>query len=201
MDTIAAFDFDGTLTYHDTLIPFLKFCVGQKAMMCNLIKIAPYAIGFATGLKTRQQVKERFMSYALKGRQKQQIEEFGAEFAKNALPALLNPVGMERLKWHQKNGHRCILVSATLDCFLSPWSKAMGFDDLICSKLHYDSESRFSGKLQGLNCWGREKVVQLDQLLGFPKNYTLYAYGDSPGDKELLAYADYPFYREFGHPQ
>jgi len=34
-------------------------------------------------------------------------------------------------------------------------------------------------------------------LLGSRDSYTLYAYGDSRGDKELLSAADFSFYKKF----
>jgi phosphatidylglycerophosphatase C len=38
---------------------------------------------------------------------------------------------------------------------------------------------------------------RLETLLGPRDGYTLYAYGDSRGDKALLSAADFPFYKKF----
>jgi len=137
----------------------------------------------------------------LKGCHESEISAKGKEFARHILPALLKPEGMQRLRWHQQQNHRCILVSATLDSFLAPWSQQVGFNDLICSKLAADERHVISGKLEGLNCWGAEKVRRLELLLGPRAAYTLYAYGDSRGDRELLAFADHAFYRTFEERQ
>jgi phosphoserine phosphatase len=42
-----------------------------------------------------------------------------------------------------------------------------------------------------------EKVNRLNSLLGELTEYRLYVYGDSSGDKEMLAIADKPYYRTF----
>ncbi len=100
---------------------------------------------------------------------------------------------MTRLHWHQRQGHRCVLVSASMDIYLKPWAAAAGFDDVVCSTLEFH-DGRVTGRLAGGNCYGDEKARRLAQLLG-EQDYTLYAYGDSRGDKELLAMADYGYYR------
>jgi phosphoserine phosphatase len=72
----------------------------------------------------------------------------------------------------------------------------MRFDACLSSRLSLDAQGCVTGKLLGSNCWGIEKVARLQDWLQRPRNtYTLYAYGDSRGDLELLAAADHPYYR------
>ena len=73
----------------------------------------------------------------------------------------------------------------------------MGFDEIITSECQFDDRRILTGKLRGLNCWGPEKVRRLNEKMGPRDQYTLYAYGDSQGDRELLAFADFPFFRTF----
>ena len=70
-----------------------------------------------------------------------------------------------------------------------------GFDEVIASELEV-VEGVVTGRLKGLNCWGPEKTRRLKESIG-ETTYTLYAYGNSRGDKELLEMADYPFYKTF----
>jgi hypothetical protein len=49
-----------------------------------------------------------------------------------------------------------------------------------------------TGRLLGKNCYGPEKVQRLKTLLGSLEDYVIYTYGDSKGDRELLAIAQYP---------
>jgi HAD superfamily hydrolase (TIGR01490 family) len=194
---IAAFDFDGTLTYRDTLLPFLIYVVGPYQMCRALLLEIPGFIGYLFGRVSRQDIKEGILKNTIAGMPKEQLMQKGAEFALQVLPQKLRPEGIKKLHWHQSQGHRCILISANLNAYLEFWAKQMGFQDLLCSKLQYDAQNKATGLLEGKNCRGREKTVRLLDLLGKRKKFTLYAYGDSPGDKELLQLADYPFYRKF----
>lgn len=193
--TVAAFDFDGTLTYHDTLMPFLRYCRGDLRTLWNLCAASPrFALGLMQGLP-RQALKECILTQFFGGELLSHLKNQGAAFAANVLPSHIKPEGLQRLRWHQSQGHRCVLVSATLDVFLVPWAESVGFDHILSSRLVTDGNGIVTGRLVGNNCWGPEKVRRLEELLGPRAGYTLYAYGDSRGDQEMLAFADYPFHK------
>lgn len=192
---VVAFDFDGTLTHKDALIPFFKFLKNPLQAYALLSSRLHWFAGFVLGVVTRQQAKEAVLETFLKGRGQDELLKIGTTFAEGPLNKLINQKGLKKLRWHQQQGHRCILISANLDIFLQPWAEKMQFDDLICSQLAFDPQGKATGKLSGVNCWGPEKVRRLLSILGPKDNFELYAYGDSRGDKELLALADHPFYR------
>lgn len=194
---VAAFDFDGTLTYRDTLLPFLLYSCGKAETLLAISSIIPQCVGFVTGWRTRQQVKEKLLTHTFKGQPLDKIQALGEIFAKERINSLLKPEAMERLRWHQQQNHRCVLISASLDVYLAPWTKLMDIDDLICTSLETDSHHNITGKIKGNNCWGPEKLLRLQNLLGDRESYSLYVYGDSRGDKEILDFADFPYYRKF----
>jgi len=103
---------------------------------------------------------------------------------------------MRRLAWHKQQGHRCVVISASLDLYVRPWAIKEGFDDVIATLLDVKGDGCVTGKLSGANCFGIEKVRRLETLLGSREDYSLYAYGDSRGDRELLSFADYAYYRQ-----
>jgi phosphatidylglycerophosphatase C len=194
---IAAFDFDGTITKRDTLISFLAFTAGKWQTAKKLLLASPQMIGFALHQVSRQSAKEAILKQFFKGMPYHQLQEMGEAFSRShALSRLVYPAALKRLEWHRSQKHRCILISASLDLYLEPWSIQHGFNDLICSKLEVDQYGIATGHLKGKNCWGPEKERRLIELIGPKENYTLYAYGDSRGDEELLSTADYPFYRK-----
>jgi len=190
---IAAFDFDGTLTYHDSLLPFLRFMKKDIATTCHLITEIPAFIQYEMGLLSRQDIKERLLTDFLAGISYHFAFEKGKEFAKYKIPSLLKPNALKSLSWHRSQGHCCVLVSANIDLYLDPWAKITGFDHVICSCCEVNAGGYLTGRLIGKNCWGPEKSRRLFELLG--DQITLYAYGDSRGDKDLLSIADYSFYR------
>ena len=56
-----------------------------------------------------------------------------------------------------------------------------------------------TGRFLTRNCYGEEKVNRLNALYPNRQDYYLIAFGDSRGDKELLAFADESHYRIINH--
>jgi len=193
---VAAFDFDGTITYRDSMLPFLIFAVGPVKCFFNLLAMAPTLLAYCVGQASRQTTKEATLTRFFRGIRAEKLCELGATFAKRRLNYHVKPEALRRIEWHQSQGHRCILVSAAVDAYIEPWGRSVGFDDVLCSVVEVDDRGCVTGALNGLNCRGPEKTRRLEQLLGARSGYTLYAYGDSKGDMEMLASADYPFYRK-----
>jgi HAD superfamily hydrolase (TIGR01490 family) len=194
---VAAFDFDGTLTRRDTMFPFLLFVAGWGTFIRHLILLIPTLLGYGLGLTRNDIAKERVFTRFLAGMNMTELQNQAVRFAAQELPALLRAEAMQRLAWHKRQGHRCVIVSASLEVYVQPWASQAGFDDILATQLEIVRGEKTTGKLYGRNCFGTEKVARLEKLLGKREGYTLYAYGDSGGDKELLAYADSPYYRRF----
>jgi phosphatidylglycerophosphatase C len=188
---IAAFDFDGTISYRDTLLPFLVYTEGPLTSTYKLAQEIPSMLGFVLKLKSRQKTKEAILKRFFNGISLEKIKNLGKEFARGPLKNKIRPEALKRIKWHLEQGHRCILISASMDVYLKPWAESIGFHDVLSSQFKIDEKGNVSGELLGENCWGEEKVRRLEHLTGPRNNYVLYAYGDSLGDKQLLKFADY----------
>ncbi len=193
--TIAVFDFDKTLTTRDSLFPFLWNARGFISIFLFLC-LSPYFLGYLLGLLTRQKIKEKALTRFFGGWELTRLKKLGCHYANERLDRYLRPQAMNRLVWHQKQGHRCILVSASLELYLIPWAERYGFEKAIATQLEI-SNGKITGRIQGSNCWGPEKKNRLLAYLGSDAIQELYVYGDSRGDKELLECAQYPFYRKF----
>ena len=189
---IAAFDFDGTLTCCDSLLPFLIYCFGPWKTALGLVQVLPTLLAYLVSLSSRQQTKEKILQRFFKGLSSQELRQMGSNYADTSLQRLLKPDILQKLKCHQSQGHRCILISASIQIYLEPWAASAGFDDILTSRLAFDKNGFATGKLVGLNCWGPEKSRRLLELLGAREGFVLYAYGDSAGDHELLEMADFP---------
>lgn len=60
--TIAAFDFDGTITTRDSLLPFLLFTHGFKNFLFKMVKISPKFLLYLLGKIDRQEIKEAIIT-------------------------------------------------------------------------------------------------------------------------------------------
>lgn len=194
---IAAFDFDHTLIDRDSLPHFLFFVNGAFKTSYGLACLGGRFLRFLTGSLSRQEIKEELLSSFFKDWQIDALQRAGKQYADSRLDHYLRPQAFQKLMWHKNQGHRCLLVSASIDLYLRPWAVRHGFEEVLSSTLAVSPTGHVSGKLSGLNCWGNEKKRRLLDYLGPKENYQLYVYGDSRGDLELLDLADHPFYRAF----
>lgn len=198
MTPIAIFDFDHTLTDRDSLTPFLFYVQGFWKTILYFILLAPACMGFLLGIISRQTIKEKILTRFFGGKKWTEVQAKGRQYAEGQLDRYLKPEAMKRLRWHQSQGHRCLLISASLEFYLKPWAERHRFEEVLASQLELTSDHLVTGKLIGLNCWGEEKKRRLLEYLGEKKEKTLlYVYGDSRGDQEMLSLADFPFYRKF----
>ena len=197
---VAVFDFDGTLTQRDTLLPFFRFVVGRSRFLWGIIRMSPVLLGYTLKLIPNWRAKESLLTYFLGGQSEKQSCHIAEKFAVQKIPALLRTETVERLLWHQAQNHQTILVSASLEIYLLPWAKTMGFDQVMGTRLAVRN-GRLTGIIIGQNCYGAEKVKRLQAVLGELSQYCIYAYGDSRGDRELLEIANYPYYRPWARFQ
>ena len=193
---IAAFDFDGTLTRRDTLLSFLGSSCGQPALLRALMAAGPTALRARTGRLVdashpRDASKAVLLRRLLAGRDQVWFEERGEAFAAT-LSRRLRPDVLARLDWHRDQGHELIIVSASLHTYLDHFARDHGFDHVIAVEME-TVDGVLSGELHGPNVRGPEKAVRLRRWLGDDIDEThLWAYGNSSGDRELLAMAHAP---------
>lgn len=194
---VAAFDFDGTLTRHDSLLPFLILVGGYMNLLIKFIYLLPTLLAYTLRFIPNNVAKNKVLRCFLVDMEMSALHKTALVFAERKIPAMLRSEAMQRFSWHKQQGHRCVIISASLEHYLHPWGKMVGFDDILGSRLEELENGRTTGQLLGNNCYGPVKMQRLEALLGPREHYTLYAYGDSRGDKELLSAADYPFYKSF----
>lgn len=186
--TVAAFDFDGTLTHRDTLIPFLARAAGMAGLCRALVASSPALARYAFGRMSNEAAKERLIACALQGQKAEPLRAMAVEWA----PSIrLREKTLERLRWHQQSGHICVLVSASVDIYIEQAAKQLGFDAVACTRLEINEDGYLTGRFATPNCWGDQKVIRLRDLLGPLEQIELYAYGDSSGDLPMLKAASH----------
>lgn len=184
---VAFFDFDGTLTTGDTLMPFLKYVVGKPAYYTKLALLSPVLGAYFTQLLRNDVAKQIVLKRYLSGYYLSELEDAGTQFCEDILPNKLRPEGMERLEWHKAQRHDCVLVSASLDVYLKEWATRNGFIAALTSSLRQDEYGRVTGYLEAANCFGAEKCSRIQSWIDTRKPDVTYSYGDSKGDLQMLA--------------
>jgi HAD superfamily hydrolase (TIGR01490 family) len=195
MKTLALFDFDGTMTRRDSFLDFLLFAFGPAGVGTQAIPLAPTLLAYAVGILRNDVAKERVVQRFFRSFQEERLRALGAAYAARRIPRIMKQSALRRLRWHQAEGHRVVIVSATFYELLEPWAREQGVE-LIATAMEA-RDGRLTGGLATPNCYGPEKVRRLCLLLEPSAYPVIYAYGDSRGDREMLALATHPHYRAF----
>ena len=195
---VAAFDFDGTLTRRDTLLPYLAMGMGWAPFSWLMLKNTPWLLAYAVRLLPNHVAKARVLRGAFAHRSVAEV----AGWTSRWLPGLagqLRADALTQLTAHQRAGHCCVMVSASPDVYLQRAAQHLGFDALICTEMVTDG-GVLTGAMRTPNCYGEEKRRRLTAWLASRQGDsneapTLYAYGDTPGDMPMLGIADHAWYR------
>jgi phosphatidylglycerophosphatase C len=192
-DVVAAFDFDGTLSDRDNVVPFLRRVAGTTATAQAFAATAAHLSRRGRRRWTRDDVKADLVQRLLGGREAVDIETSARGFAADVVGRHLRAEAVELADWHRTQGHRLVIVSASFAVYLRPVADRLRFDAVLATELEVGDDGRLSGRLDGANVRGPEKARRLEAWLdstfdGRPA--FVWAYGDSSGDRELWARAD-----------
>jgi len=185
---IAAFDFDGTLTTRDSMFAFIGFTRGKLRLALGMLWLSPMLVRFKLGKKDRQAAKEQLLYHFFGKMTEEKLKEKARLFNQQVIPHIIRAETLERLAWHQAAGHHCLLVSASLDLWLQPFAEEHGLQ-LLSTQANFSGGS-YQRHFNSPNCYGPEKVKRIQAALNGQPVVFSYAYGDSNGDKQMLAWAD-----------
>jgi HAD superfamily hydrolase (TIGR01490 family) len=195
MQGLALFDFDGTITSKDSLLEFIKYTSGKFGFLLVMSVFSPLIFYYIFIKKDGEIAKRKVLAFLFKGKTKDELNQLGVSFASDIIPTILLPKAVEEIKNHKNRGDRVIIISASLENWLKPWAESMDIE-LICTQMEFD-EGKFTGRFATPNCNGEEKVNRIKAYLNVEKFSPVFAYGNSSGDKAMLALADHGFYRHF----
>ena len=185
---VAAFDFDGTLCIQHSMVPFLLRTHGWYRVAWTMLKSCIYA-------RSRDELKVVAVGTLFKGMTIIDFNHLGEKYS-STLMTLLRPDLLERLRWHQTQGHKTVIVSASLEVYLRPLAKELSVDGVLGVELDVDLDGVLNGKVVGgVNNRCQEKVRRLEAWMmeefGDSADVELWAYGDDSGDHELLLAASH----------
>ena len=192
MKKIYAFDFDGTLTTKDTLLEFIRFAKGTLAFGLGFLRYTHLLVLMKLGVYPNWKAKQKVFAHFFKGMSIDDFDALCQEFADSS-KHLLRPKGIEAINKAQSEGSEVLIVSASIDNWVQPFFanvKVLGTQIEVV-------DGKLTGRFLTKNCYGQEKVNRILTLHPNRQDYHLTAYGDSRGDKDLLAWADESYFKPF----
>lgn len=191
---LALFDFDGTITTRDTMFAFVWHARGRLRGVLGLVWLSPILVAYRVGLVANDRAKVALLRWFFGGESRATMEAWGRTFA-DVIDGDVRPGARERLAWHREQGHDVVVVSASLDVWLAPWAERNGLR-LLCTTGRF-AEDAFTGELAGPNCNGAEKETRIRAALDLDTYESVFGYGDSEGDAEMLGLADEMWFKPF----
>jgi phosphatidylglycerophosphatase C len=194
---LSVFDFDGTLTRHDSFVPFLMFAFGRREFSRRMLRLAVPGLRFLTRRLNRDELKAQLISTFLTGVEKEWVQQKAEDFSKVFWTRLMRPAGLRSVATEVESGAVVTLCSASPALVLQPFADRLGIK-LIGTELEV-IDGLLTGHITGNNCRCENKVLRLEAVYGPLSQYRLRAWGDTRGDRELLAAAQDSHWRHF-HP-
>jgi phosphatidylglycerophosphatase C len=193
---IVAFDFDGTLSFRDSFLAFLAWRSGPARWMGGMIALLPATLLYMIH-RDRGRLKAAAARRFLRGLTRAELEAACDNFASSSLgQRLIRPDAEQCWTRWREHGAELVIVTASPEEVVAPFARRLGADRLIGTRLGYDEAGRVEGGFASPNCRGPEKVARLKAVYGEDVRLAA-AYGDTAGDREMLALADEPDYRVF----
>ena len=198
-ESLILFDFDGTLTTHDTLIAFIRYVHGTRRTLTGFLRYLPQLVMMKLHLYPNWKAKQKIFTHFFAGMSLDDFNDFCRRFAADN-QKLLRPQGLTTLCQALADDVQVMVVSASIDNWVAPFFTRFqsGHSLSIVGTRIEVIDNKVTGHFLTANCYGPEKVRRVQALLsGARDHYHITAYGDSRGDKEMLQYADERHYKPF----
>ncbi len=196
MRGITAFDFDGTYTLHDTLPRFLKHAFGTWGYLWGLVMCLPWIALYKLGGIDGGKAKERLLGHFVKGMPRERFAQLCEAFASDEKEWLERPAARRAMDTALAAGEQVLVVTASVREWVEPWFSNRDVT-VLATEMQVDGDGNLTGRFATPNCNGEEKWRRIASAVPDIDGRPLTAYGDSRGDKAMLARAHKAYLRSF----
>jgi phosphatidylglycerophosphatase C len=187
---IALFDLDGTLTWSDTLLPYLGGFLLRRPWRVLGLWGAPYSLYRYWLDRDHGALKSRMIRMIMGGAHRSVVEGWSEHFVARLKPdQRFRPVGLAVLEAHRAAGDHLVLMSASPDLYVPTIGRLLGFERTVCTEIQWQGE-RLDGHLASANRRGEEKARCLERLRQEYPGLPVIAYGNSSSDLDHMREAD-----------
>ena len=189
---VAVFDLDGTLTRHDTFVPYLAgWALRHPGCLPGVVAVPLYLIAYLLDGRDRGRLKARLLRRFMGGADRVEIEAWTRDFVAATLRSRLCARARSCIEAHRGRGDRLVLLSASVDLYVPAIGTALGFDEVICTGVTWQGD-RLAGELATANRRGAEKARVVTDLRQRHPAARFSAYGNADSDFPHLELVDRP---------
>ncbi len=123
---LSVFDFDGTLTHHDSFVPFLKFAFGAGEFYGRMVKLAVPGLRFLVRQISRDELKAQLIRTFMTGVEKAWVQQKAEEYCQRSWARLMRPAGVLSVEQELGSGAVVTLCSASPALVLQPFADRLG---------------------------------------------------------------------------
>ncbi|HEY1899648.1 MAG TPA: HAD-IB family hydrolase [Steroidobacteraceae bacterium] len=190
---LVVFDLDGTITYRDTLLPYVRGYLARSGRSrWRMARLLPTLGAFAVGAADHGAVKSAFIRSTLGGAPREQLAAWTNDFVHWVITQGSSPGALAMIKAHREAGDWLVLMSASTDLYVPQIAHALGFSEAICTGVAFAASGHLIGTLTTGNRRGPEKVRCFTALRQQHPGVQTVAYGNARSDLAHLALADVP---------
>lgn len=210
-ERIYCFDFDGTLTTKDTLLEIIRYKAGTWRLLWGFLLYSPILVLMKLHLYPNWKAKQLIFTHFFGGMSTRAFNLLCQDFATER-SNLLRPDMIALVGRAVEDKKKVFIVSASIDNWVRPFFDFQNLDSVEVLGTQIEVvDGKVTGRFQTNNCYGEEKVHRICEALiqtiengkgastlSFDRTqYDIEAFGDSRGDKEMLAFADKGHYKPF----
>jgi phosphatidylglycerophosphatase C len=187
---VALFDLDGTLTWHDSLAPFLLGFLARRPYKALKLWRLPIALWRYWQDRDRGELKSRMIRMIMGGERRAVIDAWAETFVRSLKPKhRFRPLALDVLEAHRAAGDHLVLLSASPDLYVPLIGRLLGFERTLCTEVVW-REDRLDGRLKTANRRGEEKLRCVTWLREQYPAHLIIAYGNSASDLDHMRETD-----------
>lgn len=187
---IALFDLDGTLTWRDTLLPYLLGFVRRRPYRAIGLWRLPLALARYWRDRDRGALKSSVIRMLMRNEKRAVLDAWAQNFVAQLKPKhRFRPLALAVVEAHRAAGDHLVLLSASPDLYVPQIGEMLGFERTLCTEIEWQGE-RLDGRLRTPNRRGEEKLHCLAWLREQYPESKVIAYANSASDLDHLRHAD-----------
>jgi len=168
---------------------------GRRKLYAGILRLTPFILLALCKAYPRYQLKEKLFKHFFSAIPADKLIQTGKQYAKQILPDIIYREALSEIEWHQQNGNKIIIITASSAIWLKQWCIDNKVE-LIATEFELNNNF-FTGKIKGSNCYGKQKQLIVQSIMKEGLFENSYGYGNTRSDKHFMKLLKNSYYKKF----